>query len=160
MWLGSLQMTLQVDEGNFEMYGVVDAPTWIPLPGNQLLWPVNLKVNEKHVPVIEREQVPNVYVEAGPVKIEGTIVWNQIPHELPIPKSVGLLDIVLDGQSIPIQFDERHQVLLQQDADTQGSQPLLTVSRLWQDGPTPTLTTHISVQSWVRDKPFTWGAFI
>ena len=46
-----------------------------------------------------------------------------------------------------MQLDEKGQLLLQQEDPSNINPPILTVSRLWSDGPTPTLTTHISVQN-------------
>lgn len=146
-WLGTLKLFLQNDEGRFILNGSLDAPDWVPLPGSADLWPVNVRLKGSHVPVLEREGQPYVYASVGDFVIEGTIVWNDLPNELPIPASTGVVQAHINDTPINVQLDEKGQVLLEQDNSSDITPPILTVSRLWVDGPTPTLTTHISVQN-------------
>lgn len=146
-WIGTLKLFLQDDEGRFFLQGSLDAAEWIPLPGGPELWPVNVQLNGRHAPVLERDGTPHIYGAAGDFEIEGTIVWNALPNELPIPSSVGIVQAHIDNIPMVMQLDEKGQLLLQQEDPSNINPPILTVSRLWSDGPTPTLTTHISVQN-------------
>ena len=103
-WLGELTLQLQDDEGRFLLRGEQHAPGWIPLPGNIGLWPVNVRLNERHMPVLELNGQPQIYAPTGPFNIDGFIVWNAIPNELPLPKSIGLIPANINTQSIDIQL--------------------------------------------------------
>ena len=84
-WQGSLQMHLAVDEMQFTQMGQLDADGWVQLPGDSTLWPINIQVNNQHLPVLERNGVPKVYVQEGTFVITGTISWNTIPYQLQVP---------------------------------------------------------------------------
>ena len=147
LWLGNLRLFLQDDEGRFILQGSLDAPGWIPLPGSTEFWPVNVRLQGRHIPVLERDGKPHIYASTGNFDIEGTIVWNTLPNELPIPSSTGVVQAQVDNVPMVVQLDEKGQLLLEQEDPSDINPPILTVSRLWSDGPTPTLTTHFSVQN-------------
>ncbi len=146
-WSGRLSLTVQSDEGRFTLTGVNDAEAWVDLPGASGLWPVNVQLNGKHVPVMSNTDTPRINVPLGKFEIKGTIVWNSVPKELPLPKSVGIIELKQNEQPIPVQLDGQGHLLLNQQDTVNKSNPIITASRLWKDGPTPTLTTHISVQN-------------
>ncbi len=146
-WSGRLTLNVHADEGRFLLTGVNDADMWVDLPGSSGLWPVNVQLNGKHVPVMNEGDTPRINVPLGEFRIEGTIVWNNIPKELPLPKSVGILQVQQGDTDIAVQLDGQGQLLLNQQDSNSESIPIITTSRLWEDGPTPTLTTHISIQN-------------
>ena len=58
------------------------------------------------------------------------------------------------------QLDDKGQLLLEKDTTTPITPPILTVSRLWKDGPTPTLTTHISIQNASKPQRIDLGSML
>ena len=72
-WLGELNLELQDDEGRFFLRGEQYSPGWIPLPGNTDLWPVNVRLNERHIPVLEQNGQPQIHAP-WPFNIDGFIV--------------------------------------------------------------------------------------
>ena len=67
LWLGTLKLFLQDDEGRFILQGSLDAPGWVPLPGSPELWPVNVRLNGRHVPILEKDG--NLWKIAGVLTI-------------------------------------------------------------------------------------------
>ena len=149
LWYGSLSLNLKTDEGNFTITGHADAIQPMQLPGGLGLWPVNVQINQHHVPVIDRNGVPTIEVPASDFTVQGTIVWQDIPKTLPIPSQYGTISLTNNGVTTETQVErtnaqQTHLVLTDQPIETQHSE--LTVSRLWTDAGIPTLTTHIQIQ--------------
>ena len=147
MWLGTLELNIQADEAQFTIEGQSDAPGWIRLPGKSGLWPVNVQINGTHATIIDHNGYPEVFVSEQTMHITGTIVWNAIPKELPIPKTIGIVSATQENKTLPIQLDEKGQLLLEQTDNNTNVPPILTISRLWSDDITPTLTTTIRIQN-------------
>ena len=146
-WLGELTFTIQNDEGRFVLEGQRDIAGWLPLPGAKEFWPVNVRFNNTHVPVLERNGKPQVYVPKGPFRLQGVIIWDSLPNEVPIPNAIGIVRATINGATLFVQRSSTGNLLLNQETDRTITPPILTVSRLWKDGPTPTLTTYIAIQN-------------
>lgn len=147
-WQGSLQMHLAVDEMQFTQMGQLDADGWVQLPGDSTLWPINIQVNNQHLPVLERDGVPKVYVQAGAFVITGTISWNTIPYQLQVPPQSGVIQILQDQQWRTTTAEQNGIVILSAKTTDPNSQPpVVQVSRLWTDANPPTLLTQLSIQN-------------
>ena len=105
MWLGHLELNIQTDEAQFTIEGQSDAPGWIRLPGKSGLWPVNVQINGTHATIMDHNGYPEVFVSEQTMRITGTIVWNSIPKELPIPKTIGIVSATQENKTLPIQLD-------------------------------------------------------
>lgn len=101
-WPSRLGLDIQHTTGRFDLSVTVFSETWIPLPGNQESWPLGVMVNGAAVPVVEHENCPSVRLQAGTYQIAGTYRWNEYPQRIQIPREIGLLSLVLEGQ--PVDF--------------------------------------------------------
>lgn len=97
------QITLQADAsgGRFEMDVTLFSTSWISLPGDDHAWPIEVKANGLALPVLVREGKPAVRLQAGTYHLEGLFPWKQMPRGLTLPKEIGVLRLVLDGQPVP-----------------------------------------------------------
>ena len=70
---------------------------------------MNVRLNERHIPVLEQNGQPQIYAPVGSFNIDGFIVWNRIPSELSLPKSIGIIQASINTTSIDIQLDDKGQ---------------------------------------------------
>jgi len=96
------RLILQVDRaaGKFELGVTVFSETWVPLPGGNEVWPLDVKRDGAPVPVLEHDGHPAVKLPAGTHKLEGGFRWNEIPRGLPLPREIGLLALTLEGRPV------------------------------------------------------------
>jgi hypothetical protein len=96
------RMGLQVERsgGKFDLVVTVFHETWVPLPGNSDVWPFDVRANGAPLPVLEREGNPAVRLAAGTFRLEGAYRWSDVPQRLPIPREIGILTLVIDGQPV------------------------------------------------------------
>lgn len=147
-WQGSLQIRLAEDEMQFTQTGLLDASGWVQLPGDRSVWPINIQVNSQRLPVLEREGVPQVYVQKGPFMITGTISWNSIPYQLQVPADSGIIRVLQNEQWRTSTADQNGIVILSANsAEPNAQPPIIEVSRLWTDANPPTLLTQLNIQN-------------
>ncbi|MEO8353466.1 MAG: hypothetical protein ABI680_17190 [Chthoniobacteraceae bacterium] len=96
------RMGLQVDGngGKFDVVVTVFHETWVPLPGNADLWPMDVRVNGAPIAVVEHDGKPAVRLSQGTVRLEGGYRWNAVPQRIPIPPQIGILVLLIDGQLV------------------------------------------------------------
>ena len=68
---------------------------------------VNVRLNERHIPVLEKNGQPQVYAPIGPFIIDGFIIWNAIPNELPLPQTIGIIQASINTTPVVIQLDDK-----------------------------------------------------
>ena len=83
--------------GRFELEVTVFSESWLPLPGDGKVWPLEVTANGSAQPVIEHDGRPSVKLPAGIFRIEGTYRWSEVPTKLAIPKEIGMLALTLQG---------------------------------------------------------------
>ncbi|MHA3775183.1 hypothetical protein ACXR0O_26975 [Verrucomicrobiota bacterium sgz303538] len=101
-WPSRLGLDIQRATGQFDLGVTTFSETWIPLPGNQESWPLGVTVNGAAVPVVEHENRPSLRLPPGTYQIVGSYRWNEYPQRIQIPREIGLLSLVLEGQ--PVEF--------------------------------------------------------
>jgi hypothetical protein len=99
-WPSRLSLAIEPTIGHFNLEVQVFARTWVPLPGNHDLWPLEVKPNGVPVPVMERNGVPAVDLPAGTIRLEGVFRWNEIPQSFTVPPEIGLLALTLSGLTV------------------------------------------------------------
>src|SRR5437763_1520948 len=77
--------------GKFELTVTVFHESWVPLPGDAKVWPVDVKADGAVLPVVERDGGPAVKLLAGTIQLEGAFRWSAIPQRITVPKQIGLL---------------------------------------------------------------------
>jgi hypothetical protein len=96
------RLYLQVDRsgGKFDLDVTVFQPTWVPLPGGRDVWPQEVKAGGAAIPVLEHNGAPAVQLQPGKTHFEGLFRWSDVPQRIPLPKEIGVLSLVLDGQPV------------------------------------------------------------
>ncbi|GFK92583.1 hypothetical protein NNJEOMEG_00408 [Fundidesulfovibrio magnetotacticus] len=80
----------------FSMVWRVFSPSLVSLPWGQGLWPEDVKVFGKPVPVLDAGGVPGVRLEPGEWQVTGRLSWKSRPAFLNVPPRTGLVELVLD----------------------------------------------------------------
>ncbi|MBN1276767.1 MAG: hypothetical protein JXA35_04680 [Deltaproteobacteria bacterium] len=100
VWPTRLELTIDSDRGTFKQEWLVFAESWVPLPGNQDLWPVEVRVDGEETPVLGRGRVPSVYLTAGDHTVIGSFKWPSLPESISIPPSAGLIRLIMNGRKV------------------------------------------------------------
>ena len=150
-WMGELQLELAPDQASFSLKGRIDSPGWVSLLGNEGVWPINVQANGTHVPIIERNGIPQVHLEAGGYLLTGTIIWSKIPNQINLPTEIAIISVQENGQSRDFLLDEKHRLLLQGNNKENLQDYQITVLRKLSDGIPLSLETRLVVR--VSSKP-------
>jgi hypothetical protein len=86
--------------GSFSLSVMAFHETWIPLPGSSEVWPQDVQAGGRPIVVVERDGVPSVRVVAGDTRLEGRYRWTELPQNLRIPASLGILTLSRDGKVV------------------------------------------------------------
>ncbi|MEP6672423.1 MAG: hypothetical protein ABJF10_24880 [Chthoniobacter sp.] len=116
------RMGLQVNQtgAQFDMVVTVFSETWVPLPGGTSVWPTGVKSNNSPVVVIEHNLNPAVRLSAGTFHLEGAYQWNAVPQRISIPREIGILALVIDGQPVEApSWDAQGDLWLKRGASTE-----------------------------------------
>lgn len=111
-WPGPLSLQVDGRRARFVQRWTLDAPGWVPLPGEQAMWPGNVTVDGQARPVSARQGGPMLWLSAGSVEVRGEIEWEQRPQALRVPLLVGVVELNLDGRSVRPVEREGEQVTL------------------------------------------------
>lgn len=98
----SLSLNLKTKSAKFSQVWNVYAESWLSLPGNNIHWPKNVKVNGKSQPVINRNNTPFIRLKKGRYNISGDFNWQQLPKSLLIPKETGLISLKINNKKIAL----------------------------------------------------------
>jgi len=146
-WPGALQIQADADGAQFSMNWQVLAETWVSLPGDSEYWPQDVRVDGQSLPVREHDGVPQLRLTPGKHLISGNIGWTQRPQSLPVPASIGLVRLQVDGQTItPVQHEDGELVLGRGASEAPEADALeLRVYRQLRDDVPMTLETVIRI---------------
>ncbi len=100
VWETSLDIELNHHGGRFSLKVLALIDSWVVLPGESELWPDEIKVDSKSVPVLERNSVPVVHVRKGLHIIEGVFRWDRMPEALKIPENVGTIKLSINEKEV------------------------------------------------------------
>ena len=115
VWPSRLALELDARSCRLTQQWLVHRDGWVPLPGDDRLWPQDVRVDGKPAPVTQRNGTPHVRLLRGAHTITGTFEWDTLPESLPIPPATGLLALTLQGKRVPFpQRDEQGRLWLQQ----------------------------------------------
>ncbi len=111
-WPSQLILNLDKGQGEFTVHWQIYAPSWITLPGDGKFWPLSVSVNNKPALVIERHGRPAVKLTPGSYRIAGEFLWDYLPESLTIPQDTGLIQLTVNGTSIPYPYIENGRLWL------------------------------------------------
>lgn len=149
LWPTALSLELDQQGGHFSQQSHNDAEGWLILPGDRRYWPQEVQLDGQPVPVLEREQRPAVKTPEGEHRLTGRFFWSELPEALRIPPNAGLLDLMLEGESVALPRLEGEGVLwLRQrpSATAEQDQLELQVFRLLTDRIPFTVATRLELR--------------
>ncbi|MGD9638629.1 MAG: hypothetical protein AB7U85_06180 [Alphaproteobacteria bacterium] len=87
---------------------------FLTIAGGYGLWPQNVKLNNKTVPVVTKDDEPAVYVsEAGVYQITGEVKWDKMPETIKIPVATAAVDLTVEGKKTEIpEIDDNGKIRL------------------------------------------------
>ncbi len=149
-WPGKLNISSASAGATFSIHWRVDAPGWVPLPGDGEHWPQQVAVNATRQPVLthafaDDAEAPALWLQPGSYEISGRIPWHEQPQSLEIPASIGLVALSVDGKTVsPVQRDGTQITLGRVSAAAPEADNIdLRVYRLLTDGVPAQLSTRI-----------------
>jgi hypothetical protein len=149
-WPGRLNISSAANGATFSIHWRVDAPGWVPLPGDSEHWPQQVNVNSARQPVLahafaDEAEAPSLWLQPGSYEISGRIPWQEQPQSLEIPPSIGLIALSVDGKPVvPVQRDGTQITLGRVSAAAPEADNLdLRVYRKLTDGVPAQLSTRI-----------------
>ena len=148
VWPGQLSLELGSHGGQFSLRVETFRSLWVPLPGDALFWPQELKADGKEAAVVANGGLPGVTLSAGPHALSGRFVWDRVPENLRVPPSIGLVELKLNGRTAEApRIDEQGRLWLQTDADSApaGGRLEVHVERLLVDEIPFQVTTRFSL---------------
>lgn len=148
-WPSRLTIAAQNDGATFSVRWQVEAPSWIPLPGDADHWPLQVTVNNQRQPVVSREGFPVMRLAPGSYDIAGRIPWQQRPQTIRVPNYIGIVALSVDGKSIaPVERQQEYVTLGRSNTVAPISDSLqIHVFRKLSDGVPAQLETHIELSS-------------
>lgn len=150
-WPSRLALDLNTDGGRFDLLVTRLAPGWVELPGDGPRWPQDVNVGTRAAPVMNRDGVPSLWLEAGTHPVSGRFEWKSLPESLRVPPQAGLIELTLNGQAqAHPQRDARQQLWLGRRgtaAEPQGERLSLRVFRHIDDDIPLTVTTRIEIDA-------------
>ncbi|MEM6795537.1 MAG: hypothetical protein AAF725_16280, partial [Acidobacteriota bacterium] len=99
-WPGELELEATATGGRFSIRWRAYADAWLPLPGGAGYWPSGVVLDGAPAPVVSRDGRPALFVERGVHEIRGGFSWRRRPESLPVPASVGRIELKLDGEAV------------------------------------------------------------
>jgi hypothetical protein len=145
VWPGRLALDADKSGAHFQFQIHVDAESWVTLPGSRDAWPQNVRTGNAPAVVLDHNGAPALRLAAGDYAVQGDLVWNERPARLQLPSSIALVDLKVDGATIPQPERDGDSITLgpvtehQRQADSLS----LRVFRRLADGVPPTLATTI-----------------
>lgn len=148
LWPSRLNLDLDTKGGRFIQQWLVFAKDWVPLPGNRKIWPQDVKVDGKVVPVVEKEGIPCVYMTTGRHLLKGVFSWNEMPEIIRIPEASGLVSLAINRKQIdfPV-LDTRGRLWLQKrnGIHAEGKRQEVRIYRLIDDTIPMQVTTYLKI---------------
>ena len=105
VWPERLRVDVDVERGEFEQtWTAFGSPQWIPLPGDERLWPRQVEVVEswgaRLLEVVARNGAPSVRLPVGRHRVRGVFAWDERPASLPVPARAGVVALSVDSVAI------------------------------------------------------------
>lgn len=137
LWPGRLDLVLSGSGGSFTLEAYADRELFLPLPGDARAWPQEVRLDGAAAPLVEREELPALWLAPGRHRVEGRFAWKALPDSLRVPPAIALVSLSVEGQRRPFpRREEDGLLLLRGDADheAEGEELRLSAFRRVQDG--------------------------
>ncbi|MEC5126874.1 hypothetical protein VSU19_08940 [Verrucomicrobiales bacterium BCK34] len=120
LWSSRLEFEATSAGADFSMTVEAFREDWLILPGGGRQWPDEVMIGEEPVPVVAREGSPAIRLAKGKSEVSGSFVWSELPQQIKLPPSVGLLSLKVEGEERPVpSWDADGTLWLQREASTE-----------------------------------------
>ncbi|HEB67850.1 MAG TPA: hypothetical protein ENI93_07875 [Gammaproteobacteria bacterium] len=99
-WPSVLELDLDDHNGHFRQQWTVYRRSPVILPGDDRLWPQNVRVDGQPAAVVAQAGRPVIWLDPGVHRIEGDLLWRRLPERLRVPADTGLLRLRLRGAPV------------------------------------------------------------
>lgn len=152
VWPSMLEFDSGATGATFSFAVEVFHESWIALPGEQKLWPLNVRGNGALLAVVEKKGRPSVKLKRGSHRITGDFLWGDdeeaVPQKVYIPREIGVLTLRLDGKNVALpNWDQQGYLWLKRKRREATDRDFLSVKvyRNIQDGIPMWLRTEIEL---------------
>ncbi len=101
-WPSRLTLLADNDKSSWQFQVRVFEDAWVSLPGNGQTWPFNVRADDQQLAVVERADVPSLRLPVGLHNLSGEFRWNEMPQRIAVPKQIGILSLVVNGEAVTI----------------------------------------------------------
>ena len=152
VWPTRLAVSVGKSGGSFELEVTAHDAESLLLPGDDSVWPQEVRIDGKPAVVVDVDGVPSVRLAVGRHRVSGVFLWREVPDSLAVPSEVALIDLKRDGK--PVAFPARQDGLLRlldEDEDAEVGE----ADEPEEDGPAGTEAVEdalrVEVSRWLRD---------
>ncbi|MEO1573872.1 MAG: hypothetical protein AAFU65_02830, partial [Pseudomonadota bacterium] len=141
LWPGRFDIAVDTDGARFEQRidSRIEQFHALPVAGRHT--PVDVRIDGRPVPVVQRDSRPHVRLPAATVRLTGRFAWDSRPATVTLPPSTGRVALTLDGVAIARPRWEANDLFLGQpvvDATPSSENRVdLSVYRVLSDGAPP-----------------------
>jgi len=148
-WPARLSLDLSDRSGIFTQDWTAYSEGWVPLPGDQKVWPQGVEIDGRPSAVTPQGDRPSVRLQPGRHRVSGRFEWAALPPELRIPPATGLLSLTVRGRVVasPGRDAEGRLWLQRPAAEAEGESRIeMTVHRHVADDVPLVLTTRVDLR--------------
>ncbi len=110
VWPTRLRVSVGKAGGSFELEVTAHDAESVLLPGDDSVWPQDIRVDGKPAVVVDEDGTPSVRLVVGRHRVSGVFRWSEVPDSLAVPPEVALVDLKRDGKAVA--FPARQEGLL------------------------------------------------
>lgn len=147
-WSSELRLSLSDRTGSFDQQWRVYTDAWVPLPGSDEQWPLDVRVDNTPAAVMLIDDQPQILLKKGEHSVTGSFLWDSAPESFQIPKDTGIFELTFKGVAVPFpSVDENGLVWFQGKQEEQQAEDSLQIRihRHMSDDVPFVLTTRISL---------------
>lgn len=149
IWPGRLELDTTADGARLTLEVTVDRDIAVPLPGGPGVWPQDVRLDGRVVPVLDVAETPMVVARPGSHRITASYAWSARPQNLKLPPATGTVELTVDGERIawPRRDGEGLRLGAGEDRQREGETLDLEVARKVTDGVPVVVETRITVRA-------------
>ncbi len=99
-WPSVLELQVDAHGARFSQRWQVATESWVPLPGSVDTWPEEVSIDNHPAALVLHDGEPALRVAPGIHNLAGTLHWTRRPEWLPLPSSVALVKLSVDGARV------------------------------------------------------------
>ncbi len=147
VWPTRLELFVSKEGARFSYQVMLERAGDVVLPGSSSIWPEAVFADNQPAIVLSSEGGPVTWLDQGVHELRGEFVWKTAPETLAVPKTVGLVELTVNGEQLPFPRREESGALWlqlgQSAAEGASDRAEIEVFRRIDDGVPLRVTTQI-----------------